>query len=274
MLTEDSYRHGRSRTKYDRLTRRVYLASIGYDPSCQRQLRRSNTLQPSVYRNIIVITLSLNTHTHQDCTCSTACQNCAVELQLNVSCSGDGTMDVTSDHIDVIRKQEWDGEYYEDGEEVAKRVENFGQPVGKGELWCSVGWARANAPQVNREINRSLSANFAKDNPFKYGVSRRRYVVGPMFKSLLEKNFVHRVLQKNMRSGRPAQPSRSSMTRTTAYATPRTGLKTTSRRSGRSRIMRRRRRHHETTSPSITTSSQINTTSASRRTARSAHRRW
>ena len=44
-------------------------------------------------------------------------------------------MDVTSDHIDVIRKQEWDGEFYEDGEEVAKRVENFGQPVGKGALY-------------------------------------------------------------------------------------------------------------------------------------------
>ncbi|KZV69522.1 hypothetical protein PENSPDRAFT_652275 [Peniophora sp. CONT] len=70
---------------------------------------------------------------NRDCTCSTACQNCAVELRLNVSCSGEGTLDVTSDHIDVVRKQEWDGEFYEDGEEVAKRVENFGAPVGKGE---------------------------------------------------------------------------------------------------------------------------------------------
>ncbi|VDB87472.1 unnamed protein product [Peniophora sp. CBMAI 1063] len=70
---------------------------------------------------------------NRDCTCSTACQNCAVELQLNVSMTGEGTLDVTSDHIDVVRKRDWDGEYYEDGEECLKRIETFGQPVGKGE---------------------------------------------------------------------------------------------------------------------------------------------
>ena len=41
-------------------------------------------------------------------------------------------MDITSNHLDVITRQEWNGEYYEDGDEVGKRVEEFGWPVGKG----------------------------------------------------------------------------------------------------------------------------------------------
>jgi len=41
-------------------------------------------------------------------------------------------MDITSAHLDIMKKNEWDGEYYDDGEEVMKRVEYFGEPVGKG----------------------------------------------------------------------------------------------------------------------------------------------
>ena len=34
----------------------------------------------------------------------------------------------------MVNKREWDGEYYEDGDEVAKRDEHFGEPVGKSPL--------------------------------------------------------------------------------------------------------------------------------------------
>ncbi|KAI0318282.1 hypothetical protein OF83DRAFT_1057155 [Amylostereum chailletii] len=70
---------------------------------------------------------------NRDCTCQTVCQNCAIELTLNVACHENKTMDITSNHLDFVIKQQWNGEYYEDGEEVSKRVENFGHPVGKND---------------------------------------------------------------------------------------------------------------------------------------------
>jgi DNA-directed RNA polymerase II subunit RPB3 len=40
-------------------------------------------------------------------------------------------MDITSHHLDVVRLSQDDGEG-EAGEELTKRGENFGHPVGKG----------------------------------------------------------------------------------------------------------------------------------------------
>ncbi|KAI0645508.1 DNA-directed RNA polymerase [Trametes meyenii] len=74
----------------------------------------------------------------RDCTCEVRCQYCAVELVLNAACHDAGrTMDVTSDMLEVVPTTrpgfsgfDVDGD---GGEELAKRVENFGHPVGKND---------------------------------------------------------------------------------------------------------------------------------------------
>ncbi|KAK7687085.1 hypothetical protein QCA50_009586 [Cerrena zonata] len=65
----------------------------------------------------------------RDCNCMNGCKFCTVILSLQVSCSEEGkTMMVTSNQLEVIPQQD----LYDDGaEEMSKRPENFGQPVGK-----------------------------------------------------------------------------------------------------------------------------------------------
>lgn len=64
-------------------------------------------------------------------------------LVLNVACHDHHTMDVTSHHLDVVppgTHGTWgDGEEQDNdsGEEVSKRGERFGHPVGKG-IWFHV----------------------------------------------------------------------------------------------------------------------------------------
>lgn len=65
----------------------------------------------------------------QDCLCLSGCQYCSIELRLDVSCNDNRTMDVTSNHLEVIPPTYTDGET--PGDELTKRGEDFGQPVGK-----------------------------------------------------------------------------------------------------------------------------------------------
>ncbi|KAI0675105.1 DNA-directed RNA polymerase [Trametes maxima] len=72
----------------------------------------------------------------RDCTCEVRCQYCAVELVLNAACHDAGrTMDVTSDMLEVVptTRPGFSGFDVDNdgGEELAKRVEHFGHPVGK-----------------------------------------------------------------------------------------------------------------------------------------------
>ncbi|KZT70962.1 insert subdomain of RNA polymerase alpha subunit [Daedalea quercina L-15889] len=69
----------------------------------------------------------------RDCTCLSWCQFCAVELRLNVACNEMVTMDITSAHLDVTGPRPGGQNWNEDdgGEEVSKRGDNFGHPVGK-----------------------------------------------------------------------------------------------------------------------------------------------
>ncbi|KAI0930304.1 hypothetical protein AcW1_009037 [Taiwanofungus camphoratus] len=78
----------------------------------------------------------------RDCTCISWCQYCAIELTLNVASHDEfNTMDVTSAHLDVTGPRQpafgqpainWNDN--DDGsEELAKRGDNFGHPVGKNE---------------------------------------------------------------------------------------------------------------------------------------------
>ncbi|TFK75421.1 hypothetical protein BDN72DRAFT_787446 [Pluteus cervinus] len=74
----------------------------------------------------------------RDCTCLAGCPFCSVRLNLNVSCHDSHTLDITSEHLELIPpndRGQWDGEQEEntDGDELTKRPANFGQPVGKNE---------------------------------------------------------------------------------------------------------------------------------------------
>jgi hypothetical protein len=55
-----------------------------------------------------------------------------MQLVLNVACQSD-TMDVTSHHLDVIKYPSlaFRGAVEDTGEEISKRSEDFGQPMGK-----------------------------------------------------------------------------------------------------------------------------------------------
>ncbi|KAJ8587456.1 hypothetical protein M405DRAFT_821574 [Rhizopogon salebrosus TDB-379] len=63
----------------------------------------------------------------RDCTCLSGCQYCSIELRLDVSCNDNRTMEVTSNHLEVIPYQD----EVSSGDELTKRGEDFGQPVGK-----------------------------------------------------------------------------------------------------------------------------------------------
>ncbi|KAI0305410.1 DNA-directed RNA polymerase [Multifurca ochricompacta] len=70
----------------------------------------------------------------RDCTCLESCQNCSIELVLNVACNENRTMDITSNHLDVVPRGGYGWrEEVDDGEEIAKRSENFGHPVGNND---------------------------------------------------------------------------------------------------------------------------------------------
>lgn len=60
-------------------------------------------------------------------------------LLLNVACHDHHTMDITSNHLDIVppgTHGTWgsvdDPQDHDAGEELSKRGERFGQPVGKG----------------------------------------------------------------------------------------------------------------------------------------------
>lgn len=74
----------------------------------------------------------------RDCTCLAGCDNCSIMLLLNVACHDNHTMDITSNHLDIVppgTHGTWgspdDAQDHDAGEELSKRGERFGQPVGK-----------------------------------------------------------------------------------------------------------------------------------------------
>ncbi|KZW04130.1 insert subdomain of RNA polymerase alpha subunit [Exidia glandulosa HHB12029] len=67
----------------------------------------------------------------RDCNCLSYCQYCAVQLELNVSCSDNRTMDVTSHHLEVTRIDPYTHDDGQPGDEISKRIPSFGFPVGK-----------------------------------------------------------------------------------------------------------------------------------------------
>ncbi|KAH7927153.1 insert subdomain of RNA polymerase alpha subunit [Leucogyrophana mollusca] len=68
----------------------------------------------------------------RECTCLTGCQYCSVELRLDVSCHDNRTMEVTSNHLEVIPPMNGENDGLP-GEEITKRGEDFGHPVGKND---------------------------------------------------------------------------------------------------------------------------------------------
>jgi DNA-directed RNA polymerase II subunit RPB3 len=76
--------------------------------------------------------LFLVSHSHiEDCTCLAGCALCSILLVLHVACNDDTTLNVTSNHLEVNPFPEDENTVTESGEELAKRGEYFGHPVGK-----------------------------------------------------------------------------------------------------------------------------------------------
>lgn len=71
----------------------------------------------------------------RDCTCLSGCKYCAIELRLDVACNDNSTMEVTSDHLEVVEFTPDPGstDGVQEGDEIAKRGEGFGNPVGKND---------------------------------------------------------------------------------------------------------------------------------------------
>ncbi|PFH51490.1 hypothetical protein AMATHDRAFT_80217 [Amanita thiersii Skay4041] len=75
----------------------------------------------------------------RDCVCLAGCDFCTVRLLLHVACQDHTTMDVTSNHLEVLPPDTRGGfseetEAPDNGEEISKRSEYFGHPVGKNDL--------------------------------------------------------------------------------------------------------------------------------------------
>lgn len=79
----------------------------------------------------ILSSLSSFSSTIEDCTCLAGCPLCSILLVLHVACNDDTTLDVTSDHLEVNPFPEDENAASESGEELTKRGEYFGHPVGK-----------------------------------------------------------------------------------------------------------------------------------------------
>jgi len=73
----------------------------------------------------------------EDCNCDEQCKYCSIELRLNVACHEARTMEVTSNHLDVVIPGEVGQEISmtegDAGDELMKRGERFGHPVGKND---------------------------------------------------------------------------------------------------------------------------------------------
>ncbi|KAJ3517300.1 hypothetical protein NMY22_g13994 [Coprinellus aureogranulatus] len=68
----------------------------------------------------------------RDCTCMRGCEFCAVMLELNVKCDDDNTMEVTSQHLEVVPVTVDEANDVNDtGDEIAKRSSDFGWPAGR-----------------------------------------------------------------------------------------------------------------------------------------------
>lgn len=108
-----------------------------YSSNCEEGIRNTR-VRPASRSPSIVLTSFCE---HQDCICLAGCAYCSIRLELNVACHDHHTMDVTSHHLDVVPPDAYgtwgnEGEAGESdpGEEISKRGEFFGHPVGKSWL--------------------------------------------------------------------------------------------------------------------------------------------
>ena len=118
----------------------------------------------------------------QDCTCLESCQNCSIELVLNVACNENRTMDVTSHHLDVVARGGYGWrEEVDDGEEIARRSETFGHPVGKSALYFdlpqahpALNWSKILCTQMIPLLSQFLYVRFGRAKSLEYVVLLRR----------------------------------------------------------------------------------------------------
>ncbi|KAG6336038.1 hypothetical protein ID866_3054 [Astraeus odoratus] len=117
--------------------RRVVMADIPTVAIDMVEIHSNTTVLPDefiVHRLGMVPLISANCDEGirytRDCTCLSGCKYCAIELRLDVACNDNRTMEVTSNHLEVVEFTP-DGnstEGVQEGDEIAKRGEGFGNP--------------------------------------------------------------------------------------------------------------------------------------------------
>ncbi|TFK54215.1 RBP11-like subunits of RNA polymerase [Heliocybe sulcata] len=106
---------------------------------------------------------------NRDCTCESACEFCAIPLSLSVACSDNRTLNITSDHLQYDPAVFDQSERGAEGDETAKRIENFGHPVGKNDpsvppvLICKI--RKGQELKVKCLAKRGLAKEHAKWSP-------------------------------------------------------------------------------------------------------------
>lgn len=170
-----------------------------------------------------------------------SCRYCAIQLVLRISCNDNETLHVTSDHLEVVASTTYDDEG-EAGDELSKRSEEFGHPVGKGTL-CLRGLSKVmNLNFINcsspGDPNHQpvLICKIRKGQELRVKCTAKKVRVHPgvpVYLSLaIHCRLRSRGLQKSMQNGLRAQRCRLNTTRTTNSGIRRTGSKPTSERSG------------------------------------------
>ncbi|KAI0081215.1 RBP11-like subunits of RNA polymerase [Panus rudis PR-1116 ss-1] len=121
--------------------RRVMMADIPTVAIDMVEIRSNTTVLPDEYiaHRLGMIPLVSSTCDEsmrytRDCTCLNGCAYCTVILDINVSCSVAGeTMNITSNHLEVVSQQDSFELEMNPGDELSKRPDNFGMPVGKSD---------------------------------------------------------------------------------------------------------------------------------------------
>ena len=173
--------------------------------------------------------LFLVPHSHiEDCTCLAGCPLCSILLVLHVSCNDDNTLNVTSNHLEVNPFPEDENTASESGEELTKRGEYFGHPVGKRMSFFTL-FSFVLSSNIfikdEQDVSPVLICKIRKGQELKIRCIAKkvlRLFSSPPTNIL---TITHRVLQKNTQNGLLVPPFPLNTILTINFATQPTGTK-------------------------------------------------
>ena len=224
----------------------------------------------SVIQEYVLITtfILLSLTVIEDCTCLAGCPLCSILLVLHVACNDDTTLDITSNHLEVNPFPEDENTASESGEELTKRGEYFGHPVGKrvSSFVLSLFYC---LQSLQRRARRCPC--FDLQNSQRSGAQNSLHCEkGPTL--LISSHPLHsyhhtrRVSQRNTQNGLLVPPFPLNTILTINFATQPTGTKQIAALNGPLVIMLKKKNHHETMNLSILTPNPISFISKSKLT--------